>query len=545
MSQFVVPRGWSSVLHTRSEARQRRGSRCGSERCSSHPRHDRRWCHVERRAALRRLPGAGRRRQGEEAEEERERERPEPVVGGANAESAEIFNALTSVSNARLAPRRLRARRSAHAGDWASSSGLTSNGGTWDEVTDLPYDADDPNYRDPSFSNSSGGAGFVAGRITGLAVGNGFLFAGGANGGVFRKSLGANLSQHQATTAPGMPISDSILSLSTGDLVYDADERHALVRDRRGQHRRHVVRRCRRLPPRRTPPRRTVHRRRPGRRHASSRAAASTSSRSTPMTARLRRDHPRAVAALRSTRRWPRVVERRPDAEPGRRRRHHDAVQQHRQRRGHPAGHRQGAGQRGVAQRRGATTASTTATTARPARFQQDQPEGRGSTSNDVGNAEFAYSADGSKSSTPSSSRRTSSTTRRRPSSTASTSRPSGTLARPVEPDRRLAASSPAPAPRCRGRQGVNYRPGVQAWYNNFIEVDPTDADHVYLGLEEVYETTDGGATGARRARTGTSASRAGTISDPRRTAARRPRTPTSTRSRSTTATSTSATTAA
>ena len=39
----------------------------------------------------------------------------------------------------------------------------------------------------------------------------------------------------------------------------------------------------------------------------------------------------------------------------------------------------------------------------------------------------------------------------------------------------------------------VGYAPGVQAWYNEFIGVDPADARHVYLGLEEVYETRDGG----------------------------------------------------
>ena len=37
------------------------------------------------------------------------------------------------------------------------------------------------------------------------------------------------------------------------------------------------------------------------------------------------------------------------------------------------------------------------------------------------------------------------------------------------------------------------YGPGVQAWYNQFLTVDPNDANHVYAGLEEVYETTDGG----------------------------------------------------
>jgi BNR/Asp-box repeat len=39
------------------------------------------------------------------------------------------------------------------------------------------------------------------------------------------------------------------------------------------------------------------------------------------------------------------------------------------------------------------------------------------------------------------------------------------------------------------------YAPGVQAWYNEFIGVDPADANHVYLGLEEVFETRDGGGS--------------------------------------------------
>jgi photosystem II stability/assembly factor-like uncharacterized protein len=38
------------------------------------------------------------------------------------------------------------------------------------------------------------------------------------------------------------------------------------------------------------------------------------------------------------------------------------------------------------------------------------------------------------------------------------------------------------------------YQPGIQAWYNQFLAVDPSDANHLYLGLEEVYETQNGGA---------------------------------------------------
>jgi hypothetical protein len=39
------------------------------------------------------------------------------------------------------------------------------------------------------------------------------------------------------------------------------------------------------------------------------------------------------------------------------------------------------------------------------------------------------------------------------------------------------------------------YKPGIQAWYNQFLQVDPGDANHVYLGLEEVFESTDAGAS--------------------------------------------------
>jgi len=38
-----------------------------------------------------------------------------------------------------------------------------------------------------------------------------------------------------------------------------------------------------------------------------------------------------------------------------------------------------------------------------------------------------------------------------------------------------------------------HYGPGIQAWYNQFLAVDPANSDHVYLGLEEVYESQNGG----------------------------------------------------
>jgi hypothetical protein len=39
------------------------------------------------------------------------------------------------------------------------------------------------------------------------------------------------------------------------------------------------------------------------------------------------------------------------------------------------------------------------------------------------------------------------------------------------------------------------YNVGVQAWYNQTLAVDPTDPNTVFVGLEEVFKTSDGGAT--------------------------------------------------
>ncbi len=41
---------------------------------------------------------------------------------------------------------------------------------------------------------------------------------------------------------------------------------------------------------------------------------------------------------------------------------------------------------------------------------------------------------------------------------------------------------------------GGGYRPGIQAWYNLYVQIDPTDSDDVVVGLEEVWNSSDGGA---------------------------------------------------
>jgi hypothetical protein len=41
----------------------------------------------------------------------------------------------------------------------------------------------------------------------------------------------------------------------------------------------------------------------------------------------------------------------------------------------------------------------------------------------------------------------------------------------------------------------VGYKPGVQGWYNQFLDVDPSDSAHVIVGLEEVFETRNAGVS--------------------------------------------------
>ena len=104
----------------------------------------------------------------------------------------------------------------AYTAAWQALKTMPVTAGGWQQVTNRPYDADDPRYRDIS-SNSSGGAGRVTGRVTGLAADNsGYVYAGAANGGVWRSSVGGG---HWT------PIADALPSPSTGDLRLDGKGR--------------------------------------------------------------------------------------------------------------------------------------------------------------------------------------------------------------------------------------------------------------------------------------------------------------------------------
>jgi len=131
-----------------------------------------------------------------------------PQVGAAGDESAQNGIDQMAAKRGLVAP-------GAYSAAVASLNGTTRTAATWSEVTTKPYNADDANYDAQPASNATGGAGYVTGRITGIAGdAAGYVYAGGANGGVFRRAPGS-------TT--WTPISDQIPSLSTGYLTLASD----------------------------------------------------------------------------------------------------------------------------------------------------------------------------------------------------------------------------------------------------------------------------------------------------------------------------------
>ncbi|HEX4526225.1 MAG TPA: hypothetical protein VH108_05730 [Gaiellaceae bacterium] len=129
---------------------------------------------------------------------------------GPGGESNDFLTLQQQFSEARTAPSGI-VDPGAYSAALGQLNGLGTVGGSWTDITAVKYDADHPAYRD-FYSNSSGGNGLVTGRITGLAADTaGDIWAAGADGGVWRRDAGAS-----SWTA----IDDGLLSLSSGDLEY-------------------------------------------------------------------------------------------------------------------------------------------------------------------------------------------------------------------------------------------------------------------------------------------------------------------------------------
>ena len=88
---------------------------------------------------------------------------------------------------------------------------LPTTGGSWQEFTNKPYNEEPSNYTDPFWSNLGAGFSLVSGRVTALATTpDGAWFDGTADGGVWRST-----DQGQNWT----PVFDSMPTLSIGALV--------------------------------------------------------------------------------------------------------------------------------------------------------------------------------------------------------------------------------------------------------------------------------------------------------------------------------------
>jgi hypothetical protein len=144
---------------------------------------------------------------------------PSPDGGGrhkdAGDEAAELMESTQQRDEMRTAPTGLVAP-GAYQAAYASYSKLpVTRGSSWNPVTDVGYNSDDPRYRDPGASNSGGGAGYVSGRVQSVVTDAACIFAGGAMSGVSRSC---------DTGATWTPIADSLATQSVGNMSIAPDD---------------------------------------------------------------------------------------------------------------------------------------------------------------------------------------------------------------------------------------------------------------------------------------------------------------------------------
>ena len=371
----------------------------------------------------------------------------------------------------------------AYSAAFSSLEGLPSAGGTWSELTRRPYDADDPDYRD-YYSNSSVGSGLVTGRVTGLAAdGSGYVYAAGADGGVWRSTTGGGNWR---------PIADSLPTLSSGDLELAPDGSlwYATGEANTGGTS-YVGTGVYRLASPKT-----------GQFARTDRIGGSELESTTIHSIRFANGKA-WIASLRGiyshplgnySAAWTRVWSPQESYLPGG---SNDDAQNAAYMNivndlvidpndsSHmlaAVGWRSGAAYNGFYE---STTGGTTWTKINPA---------GGIDGTDIGYANFAYAKDGKTLYVMNQSPRKLNSLGFQQTLLDGVYVSQNGL---VGPWNRIATSdklgSTSTGSALANVLGQGYSPGIQAWYNQFIAVDPADANHVFVGLEEIYETKDGG----------------------------------------------------
>ncbi len=137
-------------------------------------------------------------------------------VGDAGDESSDLMSSLSAFGDPRLSPAGI-VQPGAYGAAWNHIGQMPVRSATFTEVTSQPFNADALHFRDRAASNSGGGAGYSAGRIAALAVDPnhpGVIYAGGADGGVFRSADDGGT---------WTPIADHLPALSVGSLAVMPD----------------------------------------------------------------------------------------------------------------------------------------------------------------------------------------------------------------------------------------------------------------------------------------------------------------------------------
>ncbi|MCW2691966.1 MAG: hypothetical protein JWM67_570 [Mycobacterium sp.] len=150
-----------------------------------------------------------------------------PAAGGGETDLAETAAAYSA---ARSAPATTPAPAAALLAARGAAAAMPVIPATWTEQTRQPYDAQPKGYTDPLWSNVGTGFGVVSGRITALATDRGVLFAGAADGGVWASADAGGVWQPLTDDAPTLSIgalavdpADHSLWVGTGEANTNAD----------------------------------------------------------------------------------------------------------------------------------------------------------------------------------------------------------------------------------------------------------------------------------------------------------------------------------